>query len=135
MSFLVSEKKKEFLSTEAEDDCPMLEFADDDEEKITDELDNVIDDTLVFEEDVSFYREMDPSNVNNYPRFNEQTRNPLEAVYSDNESYFGEDQQPELFAPDNRKSITFDRLKGFEKSVEIFKSTLMNFEQVEKLPI
>lgn len=38
----------------------MLKFADDDEEKITDELDNFIDDTLVFEEDVSFYREMDP---------------------------------------------------------------------------
>ena len=38
----------------------MLKFADDDEVKITDELDNFIDDTLVFEEDVSFYREMDP---------------------------------------------------------------------------
>ena len=60
MSFLVSEKKKEFLSAEAEDDCRMLKFSDDDEERITDELDNFIDDTLVFEEDVSFYREMDP---------------------------------------------------------------------------
>lgn len=114
----------EFLSSEAEDDCAILQFSDEDEsKKTTDEVDDFIDDVPIEEESISFYRERNPFDVNDYPRFNGQVRNPLEAIYSDVESYFGDDEQPELFAPENRNEVTFDRFEGFEKSVETFKRT------------
>ena len=122
----------EFLSSEAEDDCAILQFSDEDEsKKTTDEVDDFIDDVPIEEESISFYRERNPLDVNDYPRFNGQVRNPLEAIYSDDGSYFGDDEQPELFAPENRNEVTFDRFEGFEKSVETFKRTLNNFPDSE----
>lgn len=122
----------EFLSSEAEDDCAILQFSDEDEsKKTTDEVDDFIHDVPIEEESISFYRERNPLDVNDYPRFNGQVRNPLEAIYSDDESYFGDDEQPELFAPENRNEVTFDRFEGFEKSVETFKRTLNNFPDSE----
>ena len=86
----------EFLSLEAEVEGPLLQFSDDELEKITDEVDDFIDDdsTKVDQESRSFYSERNPANVQDYPRFNGQVRDPLEAVFSENESYFGEDEQP-----------------------------------------
>ena len=50
-------------------------------------------------------------------------------VYKDNEMFFGpEDMQPELFAPENREDVEFDKFDGFEESVKKFKDTLQNFE-------
>ena len=114
----------EFLSLEAEDDCAILQFLDENKsKKTTDELDDFHDDAPIEEESISFYRERNTFDVNDYPRFNGQIRNPLEAIYSDVESYFGDDEQPELFAPKNRNEVTFDRFEGFGKSVEMFKRT------------
>ena len=121
----------EFLSLEAVDDLPKLQFSDDDEENITNELNSFIDDTPIYEKAVRFYRERSPLNLNYYPRLNGLTRNPLEAILSDNGSYFGEDEQTELFVSENRKNVTFDRIEGFERNVNIFKSTLLNFGKVE----
>ena len=52
----------EFLSIEAEDDCLLLQFSDEDEEpeKTTDELDDFIDDSPIEEEVVSYYRGTNP---------------------------------------------------------------------------
>ena len=36
--------------------------------------------------------------------------------------------QPELFAPENREDVEFDKFEGFEKSVKKFKDTLQNFK-------
>ena len=101
-----------------------------DDQKETDEIDdNFIDDRPV-EEDVSFYRERDAFNANDYPRFLNQTRDPLQAVHEDSELFYGhEDQQPELYAPQDRSNVTFDTFKGFEKSIKKFNETLKNFEE------
>ena len=120
-----------FRSLEAEEDGVLLQFADDESEKITDELDNFINDELIDEEDVSFYSERNPLNIDDYPKFNGQVRNPLEAIFSDDESYFSKDEQPELYAPEKREEVTFDRFERFEKSVEKFKKTVFNFSEVE----
>ena len=80
-------------------------------------------------EDVSFYRTLDPENIDHYNKFPNQTRNPRDAVYEDDEMFFGtEDTQPELFAPENRDDVEFDKFEGFEKSVKKFKDTLQNFK-------
>lgn len=49
----MTKKKHEFLSKEAEDDCSLLQFSDEDE-KITDENDNFIDDEPIEQESIDF---------------------------------------------------------------------------------
>ena len=51
----------------------------------------------VTKESISFYRKRHPQNLENYPKFSGQTRNPIKAIYSDIELCFGEDNQPEPF--------------------------------------
>ena len=122
----------EFLSLEAEEDSVRLRFSDEDEsEKTTDELDDFINDAPIEEGGVSFYRERNPLDVNDYPKVNGQVRILIEAIFSDDESCFGDDEQPELFAPKNRDEVTFDKFEGFKKSVENFRKTLNNFSNVE----
>ena len=102
------------------------------EEKITDELDDFIDNRPQAKEDISFYRQLDPENINNYPKFNSTTRNPVGAIYEDDVPFYGhEDQQPELYFPEDRESISFDKFEGFEKHIVKFKKTLKNFEGSE----
>lgn len=59
-------------------------------------------------------------NLDHYPKFFGQTRNPIEATYADVEDYFGEDEQPELYYPEDRDSVKFDRFDKFEQNVEKF---------------
>ena len=125
----------EFLSTEAEDDCPLLQFSDEDDgeesEKTTDKLDDFIDDSPIEEEVVSYYRGTNPLDIRDYTRFHSQTRNPVDAVFSDTESYFGDDEQPELFAPENREHVTFDRFEGSERAASIFRNSLVSFSNIK----
>ena len=59
----------EFVSVEAKEDGPLV-FSDDEEnEKITDELDDSIDDSTQPQEDVSFYRQLDSNNIKNIQNF------------------------------------------------------------------
>ena len=121
----------EFISNEAVEDGPLV-FSDDQKEKITDELDNFIDNGPQPDEDVSFYRQLDPTNLDNYLKFNGQTRNRIKEIYEDNAPFYGhEHQQPELCAPEDRESVSFDKFEGFEKSIKKFKKTLKNFEGSE----
>ena len=125
----------EFSETEAAEDNnqqPWVSSDDEEEHKITDELDDFIDNSCQPDEDVSFYRQLDPLNVNDYPKFLDQTRNPLDAIFEDDTSYYGNDNvQPELYAPKNRNFVIFDKFTGFEKSVEKLKKTLTNFGDSE----
>ena len=47
-----------------------------------------IDDSVQMREGVSFYRNVDLSNIDNYNKFPNQTRDPRSAVYEDNEMFF-----------------------------------------------
>ena len=109
----------------------MLQFSDGDEEEATDDLSNFINDKYIPEEGVSFYRQRDPQNLNDYLKFHGQTWDPIEAVFSDTESYFGGHNQPELFAPENREAVDFDRFRDFEKSSQNFLKSLHKFEDVD----
>ena len=72
-------------------------FSDDDE-KITDELDDLIDNIEQPQEDVSFYRKLDPLNIDHYPKFPNQTRNGPDAIFEDDTPYYEkEDMRPELY--------------------------------------
>ena len=122
--------KMGFFLTEATDDC-LLQFSeeeDDESEKAADEMDNFIDDSPIEEEFLSYYRGNNPLDVKDYPRFHGQTRNP---VFSDCKSYFGDNEQPELFAPENREQVTFDRFEGYQQAASIFSKTLVNLSKTK----
>ena len=105
-----------------------------DEEMTNDEMENFIDDSEQPRQDVSFYRKLDPDNLDDYYKFPNQTRDPGVAIYEDNEMYFGEeDKQLELYDPENRQRVEFDKFPGFEKSVKKFLETLKNFDNSDNL--
>ena len=74
----------DFILNEATEDRPLVFSDDEEEEKITDELDDVIDNGPQPEEDISLYRQLDPENIDNYPKFNSTTCNHITASYEDN---------------------------------------------------
>ena len=117
----------DFIQLEDNDESQQNEpqnFSDDNE-KTNDEMDDFTDDSEQPMEDVSFYRKLDPRNIDDYIKFPNQTRNPWVAVYEDDEMFFGsEGMQTELFAPENRENVEFDKFEGYEKSVKKFMNAL-----------
>ena len=87
----------DLILDEAQDDSLTLHFSDEDEPVENDDVSDFIDDSQVTKESISFYRKRHPQNLENYPKFSGQTRNPIKAIYSDIELCFGEDNQPEPF--------------------------------------
>ena len=98
-------------------------FSDDEEnEIITDELNDFIDNSDQPWEDVSFYRQLDILNINNYPKFPNQTTNRIDAIFEVNLPYYGkEDIQPELYAPEERDLVSFDKFTSFKKFTNLEK--------------
>ena len=89
------------------EDVPLV-FSDDEEEKITDELDDFIGNGPQPDEDISFYRQLDHANLDDYPKFHGQTRNPIKVIHENDNPFYGhEDQQPELYAPEDIESGFF----------------------------
>ena len=121
----------DFIQLEDNDESQQNEpqnFSDDNE-KNNDEMDDFTDDSEQPMEDVSFYRKLDPGNIDNYIKFLNQTRNPRVAVYEVDEMFFGTKvTQPELLAPKNRENVEFDKFEGYEKSVKKFMNALQNVE-------
>ena len=70
----------DFILNEAMDDGPLVFSDNEEEEKTADELNAFIDNSPHPEEDVSFYRQADPENIDDYSKFNGQTRNLVEAI-------------------------------------------------------
>ena len=121
----------EFIFDEAEDDTPMLQFSDEDEQEGDEQFSTFIDDKYIPQEGVSFHRERSSQNLSDYPKFHNQTRDPIERIFSNTESYFGEDAEPERFVPENRETVDFDKFNDFEKYAEKFKKILLKFEDVD----
>ena len=119
----------DFILDKAKDDSQALQFSD--EEEIENDADDFINDEEISEEGVRFYRERDTLDLNNYYKFSKQTRDPRKAIFEDCGIFFGEDFQPELFVPEDRESVDFDKVQGFEKYAQNFKDTLLTFDNVE----
>ena len=68
----------DFILNEAqEEDQFVLQFSDGATDEMTNEDAAFVDDAPIEQESISFYR--DPSVLENYPRFRNQTRNPIES--------------------------------------------------------
>ena len=116
----------DFILNEAieEDNEFKLVFSDDSEEELEDkgqELD-FVDDTIEEEpQDESFYRKVD-----NQPfTFLNQTKNLKDVIEEINQEYFGEDDFPEMFDPENREEVEFDISEKNESRSTKFKESLL----------
>ena len=109
----------EFIDSEvvADNDQQLLSDSEEEQEKITDELDDFIENSSESDEGVSFNRE-----VHNNPfKFYNQNKNSHDAILEcDNFLYKTEDIQPELYDPISRNLVVFDKFASFKKSVEKF---------------
>ena len=125
-----------FILNEAEVECKedyKLVFSDDkykteDASTVEEEDSMFIDNSLDEEEDRSFYRDLD--NRENYLRFPNQTRNPIEVVNEPEEEYYEEDNMPEIFDPENREEVSFDLFTNDKDKASKFKSTLVCFPDI-----
>ena len=115
----------DFILDEAQDEFLILQFSGEVKPVENDDMSNFIGHSQVTEESISFYRKSDPQNLEDYSKIPGQTRNPIEAIDSDIELYFGKDNHPELFAPENRDLAECDKFQGFKKSVGKFRSSLL----------
>ena len=122
----------DFILNEAieEDNEFKLVFSDESEGGLSEEDEelNFIDDTAEEEQqDQSFYREVD-----NQPfKFLNQTRNFNEVIQESHQEYFGEDDLPEMFDPENREEVEFDCSERNQSRSTKFKNSLLHFENAD----
>ena len=128
MDFILNE------ATEKDNEFKLV-FSDDSEGELFEEEDegeelNFIGDNIEEEsQDVSFYRRVD-----NQPlKFLNQKINFNEIIQDSHQEYFGEDDLPELFDPENREEIVFDFSEKNQSKSSKFKDSLLQFENVDNL--
>ena len=94
------------------------------------EFDDFIDDSNN-DTDLSIYRQVD--NEEEHFKFPNQTKNPITTLNKEREQFFGKNEnQPELFEPENTERVGFDLFDGDENTSEIFKKSLQNFKNSDK---
>ena len=126
--------KMDFILNEAieEDNEFKLVFTDDSKGELFEKEDegeelNFIDVVEEEPQDESFYRKVD-----NQPlKFLNQTRHFNEVIQDSYQEYFGEDDLPELFDPENREEVQFDFSEKNQSKSSKFKNTLLQFENVD----
>ena len=112
-----------------EDDEFKSVFSDDNEEEFPEEKLNFIEDDEGEEQkEASFYRSVDN---NERVKFSNQTRNPDEVVNESEDKYYGEDDMPELYDPENRKDIEFNLFDNYFDKSQFFKKSLVHFDIVD----
>ena len=114
-----------------EDDEFKLVFSDNSEEEFSEEqeLNFIDDDEGEEQEDASFYRSVDN---NECVIFSNETKNPDDVVKESEDEYYGEDDMPELFDPENREDIEFDSFDNYSDKSQIFKNnSLLRFADVD----
>ena len=70
------------------------------------------------EQDASFYRSL--NNKEEHVKFPNQTKNPEELVQESDDKYFGEDDIPELFDPENRDEVEFNSFDNSSNKSQTF---------------
>ena len=124
----------DFILNEADTETDLLKFDSDEDEMECDstplsEDEDFLDDDTCYEEDIehglSFYRTFD--NKEEFSNFENQIKNPVESSERSEKNYYGEDDIPELFAPENRKTVNFHSFSKDKKRALDFKKSLRCF--------
>ena len=123
-----------FILNEADIDTDSLKFDSDEDEMECDnallsEDEDLLDDDSYYEEDIeqspSFYRTFD--NGEEFLKFGNQVKNPVDSSKRSEKNYYGEDDMPELFAPEKRKDVNFHIFQNDKEKALNFKKSLRCF--------
>ena len=119
--------------TEVADNDFKLVFSDDEvEEMESDDYSSAEDEMFIDdsgqEEDRSFYRNF--NNREEYHQFINQTKNPVEVVKENETKYFGGDDLPELFDPEDSEDVNFDYFESDRDKAAKFLKSLLCFPEV-----
>lgn len=123
----------DFILNEAEvEDQYVLQFSDEEEEHelsaaVEDKM--FIDDAPIEQVSRSFYRDL--NNWEHYLHFRNQTRNLVEVMQEHTEDYFGTDDLPELYEPQERECVEFDSFENNRQKAKKFKDSVLCFPDVE----
>ena len=100
-----------------------------DEDVLTTSHNEFIDDSSQLKEktDARFYRSV--NNLENYFHFSGQTKNPIELTTRENIDQFGDNNQPQLFDPEDREKVEFDEFENYKTKAQNFKASLLNFKE------
>ena len=125
----------DFIFNEADTETDSLKFDSDEDQMECDdstplsEGQEFLDDNTCYEEDIehgpSFYRTF--NNREEFSTFENQIKNPVESSERSEKNCYGEDDLPELFAPENRKTVNFHSFTNDEKRALDFKKNLQCF--------
>ena len=122
----------DFISNKAdiESDGYKLEFSNDEMEcdsssPSSDEEDFIEDECSEEVNECSFYRSFD--NSEEFSRFKNQIKNPVQASHRSEDNFFGVDDLPELFDPEQRKDVNFHTFEIGKERAENFRRTLRCF--------
>ena len=129
-------QKMDFILNEAieENNDFKLVFSDESDGELFEEEGgelNFINDTIEEEEtqDEPFYWKVD-----NQPlKFLNQTRNFNEVLQNEDHKYYGDDDLPKLFDPENREEVDFDTSEKNDSKATNFRKSLLQFETVVNL--
>ena len=128
MDFILNEAVEEDASYKLvfsdEESASDGEFINDDDQEMYDEF---INDSIIEEEQEgeSFYRNL--NNREEYVKFSKQTRNSIEVANEEEPGYFGEDDMPELFDPEDREQVDFDLFDSSSDKSKRCKESLLRF--------
>ena len=76
-------------------------------------------------DDLTFYRRFE--NRSRFDIFENQVKNPVDESVRSEGAYYGEDDQPEMFSPENRGQIDFHSFENYKERAESLKKTLLRF--------
>ena len=122
------------ILNESETETVSLKFDSDEDEMECDstplsEDKYFLDDDTCYEEDIehgpSFYRTFDNREI--FSNFENQIKNPVESSERPEKNYYGEDDLPELFAPENRKTVNCHSFSNDKNRALDFKRSLRCF--------
>ena len=114
----------DFLLNEAEVETDFLKIDSDDGDEMEYDSAPLSEDEYI-KEDPSFYRTFD--NREEFANFENQIKDPVKSSERSEKNYYGEDDLPELYAPEYRKKVEFhsfsndkERALNFKKSLQYF---------------
>ena len=114
----------DFTLNEAEVETDSLKFDSDDEDEM--ECDSTpLSEDVHIEKNPTFYRTFD--NREEFANFENQTKDPVKSSKRSEKYYYGEDDLPELFAPEDIKKVEFQRFSNDKERALNFKKSLRCF--------
>ena len=108
------------------DEAKVEDFYSSDESDNNNESDPLSDYSDYEENNESFYRSFD--NREEFHKFKNQIKNPVEEHQRQTPDYYGDDDLSEMFLPEDRDHVEFDNSECTKESVNNFKKTLQRFD-------